>query len=145
MGGHTAVTDVRIGVQPAKVGSEFLRSCGLPARACRARGPAGYGAEMEPTISISTEVAADPRTVWSMVTDLPRMDRFSPENVGGHWTHGATGPALGSRFRGTNRNGAREWQTKVRVVACEPPRWFAFDARTPFGVRVSRWAYEITP
>jgi len=100
---------------------------------------------MEPTISISTEVAADPRTVWSMVTDLPRMDRFSPENVGGHWTHGATGPAPGARFRGTNRNGAREWQTKVRVVACEPPRWFAFDARTPFGVRVSRWAYEITP
>jgi hypothetical protein len=100
---------------------------------------------MEPTISISTEVAADPRTVWSMVTDLPRMDRFSPENVGGHWTHGATGPAVGARFRGTNRNGAREWQTKVRVVACEPPRWFAFDARTPFGVRVSRWAYEITP
>lgn len=100
---------------------------------------------MEPTISLSTDVAADAATVWALVTDLPRMDRFSPENVGGEWVGGATGPAVGARFRGTNRNGERQWWTRVRVVECEPPRRFAFDVRTPFGVRVSRWAYEITP
>ncbi len=100
---------------------------------------------MEPTISRSTEVAADPRTVWSMVTDLPRMGRFSPENVGGQWVGGTTGPAVGARFRGTNRNGEREWWTRVRVVTCEPERRFTFDVATPFGVRVSRWSYEITP
>ncbi|MPZ79169.1 MAG: SRPBCC family protein [Actinophytocola sp.] len=100
---------------------------------------------MEPTISRSVEVTADPDTVWSMVTDLPRMGEFSPENVGGRWVGGATGPALGAEFRGVNRNGHRQWWTKVRVVACVPGRRFTFDVRTPFGARVSRWSYEITP
>ncbi len=100
---------------------------------------------MEPTISRSTEVAADPLAVWSMVTDLPRMGEFSPENLGGEWVGGATGPAVGARFRGTNRNGVLQWWTRVRVVECEHGRRFTFDVRTPFGVRVSRWSYEITP
>ncbi|HEX2131890.1 MAG TPA: SRPBCC family protein [Actinophytocola sp.] len=98
---------------------------------------------MEPTISRGVDVAADPDTVWTMVTDLPRMGDFSPENVGGEWV--GPGPGLGARFRGTNRNGERQWWTRVRVVEWEPGRRFAFDVRTPFGVRVSRWAYEITP
>jgi uncharacterized protein YndB with AHSA1/START domain len=100
---------------------------------------------VEPTISLSTEVAADPQTVWSLISDLPRMGEFSPENIGGHWVNGATGPAVGAEFRGTNRNGARKWTTKVRIVACEPGRLLTFDVRTPFGVRVSRWSYVITP
>jgi hypothetical protein len=100
---------------------------------------------MEPTISRSTEVAADPMAVWSIVTDLPNMGALSPENAGGRWVGDATGPALGARFRGVNRNGEREWYTTALVVACEPGRRFTFDVRTPFGVRVSRWSYEITP
>ncbi|HEU5472694.1 MAG TPA: SRPBCC family protein [Actinophytocola sp.] len=100
---------------------------------------------MEPTISRSVEIAADPQLVWSMITDLPRMAEFSPENRGGRWLSGATGPALGARFRGVNRNGHKEWWTRVRVVACRPDRLFTFDVRTPFWVRVSRWSYEIAP
>jgi hypothetical protein len=105
----------------------------------------GYRSDVEPTISRSTDIAADPRSVWAMVTDLPRMGELSPENRGGRWLDGATGPAVGARFRGTNRNGAKEWWTRVTVVACEPGRRFTFDVRTPFGVRVSRWCYEVTP
>lgn len=89
-------------------------------------------------------MAAEAHVVWAMVTDLPRMGEFSPENLGGQWVNGATGPAVGARFRGTNRNGGKEWWTKVTVVECEPGRLFTFDVRTPFGVRVSRWSYEIT-
>jgi hypothetical protein len=100
---------------------------------------------VEPSISRSVDVAADPQLVWSMVTDLPRMAEFSPENIGGHWVPPSTGPALGARFRGTNRNGKLQWQTKVRVVEYEPQRLFTFDVRSPFGVRVSRWSYVVTP
>ena len=100
---------------------------------------------MEPSISRSIDVAADPATVWSLVSDLPRMGEFSPENVGGQWVDGATGPAVGARLRGTNRNGSLQWWTKVTVVECEPQRLLTFDVRTPFGVRVSRWSYVITP
>jgi len=94
---------------------------------------------------MSADLAADAGAVWAIVTDLPRMGELSPENIGGEWVDGATGPALGARFRGTNRNGERQWWTKVRVVAYEPGRRFAFDVRTPFGVRVSRWEYVVTP
>jgi hypothetical protein len=106
---------------------------------------AGYVLLMQPSISRTVEVAADHRAVWALVTDLPRMGEFSPENVGGVWVGGATGPAVGARFRGTNRNGTKQWWTRVRVVECEPGRLFTFDVRTPFGVRVSRWSYVITP
>jgi hypothetical protein len=100
---------------------------------------------VEPSITRSVEVAADPAAVWAMISDLPGMGEFSPENVGGVWVDGATGPAVGARFRGTNHNGAKQWWTRVRVVACIPGRHFAFDVRTPFGVKVSRWEYVITP
>ncbi|MEV6873302.1 SRPBCC family protein [Amycolatopsis sp. NPDC051128] len=99
---------------------------------------------MEPTISRSIDVPADIGTVWSWITDLPRMGELSPENVGGRWLDG-TGPALGARFRGRNRNGELRWWTRVRVVTFEPGRRFAFDVRTPFGSRVSRWEYVLAP
>ena len=100
---------------------------------------------MEPTVSRSVEVAAGPGTVWSLVTDLPRMGEFSPENIGGRWVGGATGPAVGARFRGVNRNNRRRWSTRVKVIACEPERLFTFEVRSPFGPLVARWSYEITP
>ncbi len=80
-----------------------------------------------------------------MVTDLPRMGELSPENMGGRWVGGATGPAVGAKFRGVNRNGDKQWWTRVRVIACEPDRLFTFNVRSPFGVLVSRWSYVITP
>lgn len=83
--------------------------------------------------------------VWSLVSDLPRMGEFSPENIGGVWVDGATGAAVGAAFRGTNRNGRRQWTTKVTIVECEPVRRLTFDVRTSFGVHVSRWSYEIAP
>lgn len=100
---------------------------------------------MQPTISRCVHITADPHVVWAMATDLTGMDRFSPENIGGHWLDPATGPALGAKFRGTNRNGTKQWWTRVTVVGYEPERRFTFDVRTPFGVRVSRWSYELTP
>jgi hypothetical protein len=104
-----------------------------------------YRELMQPTISRSVRIAADPHVVWSMVTDLPSMGELSPENIGGRWVDGATGPALGARFRGVNRNGHRQWWTRVRITDYEPERRFTFDVRSPFGVRVSRWGYEVTP
>lgn len=92
-----------------------------------------YRGIVQPTISRSVEIAADPRVVWSLVTDLPRMGEFSPENIGGRWVNGAIGPAVHAKFRGVNRNGNKRWWTKVHVVICETDRVFTFDVRTPMG------------
>ena len=92
--------------------------------------------------SIDVDAPAD--VVWNLVSDLPAMGAISPENRGGRWLRGATGPATGARFRGRNRRGWRRWSTVVEVVTCEPGRSFAFDVSS-VGLRVSRWTYDVAP
>jgi len=97
-----------------------------------------------PRLSRSTVVAATADRVYALVSDLPGMGALSPENTGGRWLGGATGPAVGARFRGTNRNGWRRWSTTVRVEAAEPGRRFAFLV-TSVGLPVARWSYDLEP
>lgn len=95
-----------------------------------------------PPLSRSVEVAAAPERVWALVTDLPAMGAYSPENEGGSWSGGATGPAPGAVFRGRNRSGRRRWSTRSQVVRCEPPRSFAFEV-TALGLPVAQWSYDL--
>ena len=89
----------------------------------------------------SRDIAAPATKVWELVSDLPRMGEWSPENKGGKWVKGATGPALGSVFKGTNKNGIRRWSTTVTVIACEPGKLFEF-AVTSGPLTVAKWRYE---
>ena len=95
-------------------------------------------------VSVSRDVAASADTVWTMVSDLPRMAEWSPENEGGTWIKGATGPAPGAAFRGSNRHGGKSWKTVAKVVDAEPGRRFSFRV-TAMGLPVALWAYDITP
>ena len=49
-------------------------------------------------IEVAREIAATPEVVWALVSDLPRMGDWSPENDGGEWVKGATGPAVGGEL-----------------------------------------------
>lgn len=89
----------------------------------------------------SRDIAAPAEKVWGLVADLPRMGEWSPENTGGKWVKGATGPALGAVFRGNNKNGVRRWSTTVTVVACEPGKVFEF-AVTSGPLAVAKWRYD---
>lgn len=93
-------------------------------------------------ISRSVDVDAETTTVWTLVSDLPRMGELSPENAGGSWLDGATGPAVGARFRGANRRGWRRWSTQARVTECEPGRRFVFEVHS-LGMSVATWAYDV--
>ncbi|HUR51610.1 MAG TPA: SRPBCC family protein [Mycobacteriales bacterium] len=95
-------------------------------------------------ISRSVEVHATPEAAYARVSDLPRMGDLSNENRGGRWVGGATGPAVGARFKGRNSNGIRRWSTKVTVVAADPGSAFAFDI-SYVGIPVSRWRYTFLP
>lgn len=99
---------------------------------------------MPDTVSLSRDVAAPPDRVWGLVSDLPRMGEWSPENTGGTWVKGATGPATGARFRGTNAQGKRSWSTTITVDTCEPGRAFSFEV-TAGGFKVASWSYKIEP
>jgi Polyketide cyclase / dehydrase and lipid transport len=89
----------------------------------------------------SRDIAAPAERVWALVSDLPRMGEWSPENAGGRWVKGATGPALGAIFKGTNKNGFRRWSTTVTVIGCEPGKVFEF-AVTAGPLAVAKWRYE---
>lgn len=105
--------------------------------------------------SVTLHMNASPDTVWSAISDVTQIGRFSPETFEAEWLDGATGPARGARFRGhvkRNEKGPIYWTT-CTVAECEPGRVFAFAVRSrPFGLPIAprdtvqlTWRYKLTP
>lgn len=93
----------------------------------------------------ATEVIAAPADqLWSMVADVTRIGEWSPEAVGAEWIDGATGPAVGARFRGHNRRGKTRWSTTCEVIECEPGSRFAFATKGAAKPETI-WRYEFEP
>jgi hypothetical protein len=89
-------------------------------------------------------IAAPPDAVYALVSDMPRMGEWSPENTGGRWLGGATSAATGVRFKGTNKNGSKSWSTTVKIVEATPGQAFAFDVAVG-PIKIARWSYRIAP
>jgi hypothetical protein len=85
-----------------------------------------------------------PAQVWSLVSDVTRTGEWSPENTGSRWRDGATGPAVGVRFQGTNRNGLFIWRTTAVVIVADVGHRFAFDV-SAVGIPISRWDWSMSP
>lgn len=100
-----------------------------------------YFVPMAYPTAVSREIAAPPAQVWELVSDLTRMGRWSPENQGGTWSRGASGPAHGAVFRGRNKSGVRRWSTTVTITECEPGQVFEFSVRM-MAVPVANWRYD---
>jgi uncharacterized protein YndB with AHSA1/START domain len=97
-----------------------------------------------PSVDVEVRIDAPPSRVWELVSDIDLPARFSEEFQGAEWLDGAT-PALGARFRGTNRHPAiGEWQTTSVLVAYEPERafsWVVGDRDNPS----ASWRFELEP
>lgn len=109
-------------------------------------GPSGHRvrlSQVETTTGGVTVPGVAPNDVYAVVSDVTRTGEWSPENVGGRWVGGASGPAVGARFVGSNRRGWARWSTTCRVTDAEPGRRFAFEVTwTVFPV--ARWDYEFS-
>ena len=92
----------------------------------------------------SITVAAAPELAWSMLTDVTRMGEWSPENERGEWLDGATGPAVGARFKGYNRRGKTKWSTTCEITEAEPGRSFVFVTGTS-AKPATWWRYRFEP
>jgi uncharacterized protein YndB with AHSA1/START domain len=97
---------------------------------------------MAEQVTVSQEIVAPAQAVWAMVSDLTRMGEWSPENEGARWLGGATGPTVGARFRGVNRNGRKRWATAGRIVEADPGRSLVFRI-TAVGFPVAEWRYRV--
>ena len=96
----------------------------------------------------SLHIDAPPQRVWSLVSDVTRMGEWSPVCYRCEWVEGSSGPAVGAKFKGYNRQGALKWWTTCEITASEPGRVFEFrtvDGQFSIGYRnkeMTRWRYE---
>jgi hypothetical protein len=88
-----------------------------------------------------THVARPASELYELVSDVQRMGEWSPECRSCEWIDGATGPAVGARFKGTNRRGAARWSTKPTVRVADPGREFAF-VTGHLGRDMTQWTYR---
>ena len=94
--------------------------------------------------SVTVHMAAPAARIWDLVSDVTKIGSYSPETFEAEWLDGATGPAVGAKFRGhVKRNGKGPiYWTTCYVTECEPGRAFAFgvgSADKPLNV----WSYHL--
>jgi hypothetical protein len=92
---------------------------------------------------VETFVDAPPQTVYALVSDVTRMGQWSPETYRCDWIRGATGPAVGARFKARNRRGRLRWSNKPEVVVADPGQEFTFRRRVAGNEVV--WRYRMAP
>lgn len=88
---------------------------------------------------ISVDISASPERVWSLITDVTQMGKWSPECWSCTWLAGADGPVLGAQFKGRNKRGLMRWSTVSTVVIADAPDHFAFEVDDS-GMR---WGYRL--
>jgi uncharacterized protein YndB with AHSA1/START domain len=93
-------------------------------------------------VEVDVTVDAPPETVWSTVGDPVALGRLTAECFDMSWIGGASGPAVGARFRGRNRSSWRRWSTTCTIVRYEPGTAIAWDVA--YGpLPVARWGYRV--
>ncbi|CAJ1586726.1 SRPBCC family protein [[Mycobacterium] wendilense] len=99
---------------------------------------------MQASVTVHMNAPAD--EIWELIADVRNTGKFSPETFEAEWLDGATGPAVGAKFRGhvrRNEIGPVYWTT-CRVTSCEPGRDFGFEVL--LGDRaVNNWRYQLEP
>lgn len=98
-----------------------------------------------PTTEAELVIDAAPAVVWPLVCDIQTPAEFSTEFQGGQWLDGATGPALGARFRGRNHHDARgTWETVSTICEFEPEKVFGWAVGDP-DVPAAHWRFTLVP
>jgi hypothetical protein len=92
--------------------------------------------------SDSIDIECSPDAAFAVVTDLPHMDRLSPENTGGEWIADPSGPRVGAKFKGANAHDNDSWFTIAKVVIYDPPHRFAFKV-TYKVFNIARWEFRV--
>ncbi len=97
---------------------------------------------MTPDLTISRTIAAPPAAVFAAISDITRMGEWSSETYKAEWNEGSSGPVLGARFTGHNRNGDKEWSTEAEIVELVDNERFFFDCEVRNYV-FAKWGYSI--
>jgi len=98
----------------------------------------------EKLLEDSIDVAADPAAVWTLVTDVPRMAKWSPQVVRSTVKGGVV--RKGAKFSNINRHKLLVWPTKGKVVRFTPPtEQNAGDFAFRIAENKTIWSFELAP
>jgi hypothetical protein len=97
------------------------------------------------TDKASRYIEASPEALYALISDVTRTPEYSPEIVRCTWIKGATGPAVGARFKAINHAGrVPDWPNKPVVTVADAGQTFAFE-RTEIGGGTIEWRYQLEP
>jgi hypothetical protein len=86
------------------------------------------------TDTVERYIEASPEALYDLISDVTRTPERTPDIVRCEWIDGATGPAVGARFKATNKQGrGPNWSNKPVVTVADPGREFSFTRTEPFG------------
>lgn len=95
--------------------------------------------------TVERYIQASPEALYEVIADVTRTPELSPEVAACEWLDGATGPAVGVRFRARNHAGrGPDWHNTPVITVADPNREFAFS-RTEKGAGTVVWRYVFTP
>jgi uncharacterized protein YndB with AHSA1/START domain len=90
-------------------------------------------------LEAATDIAADPATVWALVSDVRNMPRWSPQTAKTFVRGGEV--RVGARMVNINRRGLMVWPTQAEIVRFEPQQEIAWRVKENFTV----WSYRLEP
>ena len=90
-------------------------------------------------LRVERTIAAPAEVIYDLVADVTRVGEWSPECIDASWLDGATGPAVGARFKGKNKLGFVNWSTTPTVAEADRGKVFAFKVPKDVG---PLWRYE---
>lgn len=93
------------------------------------------------TDTVERTIQASPGALYDIVSDVTRTPEMSPEVARCTWVGGATGPAVGARFRAVNHLNRYTWPNWPVVVTADPGREFAFTRTEPLAGTLE-WRYR---
>jgi hypothetical protein len=95
--------------------------------------------------TVDRYIEATPVAVYDLIADVTRTPERTPDVVRCVWLDGATGPAVGARFKATNRQGrGPDWNNKPVVTVADPGREFSFTRTEPFAGTIL-WRHRFEP
>lgn len=97
------------------------------------------------TESVERYIDASPEALYDFISDVTRTPERTPDIVRCEWLDGATGPAVGARFKAINKQGrGPNWSNKPVVTVADRGREFSFTRTEPFAGTVL-WRHVFVP
>src|SRR5690242_272302 len=94
--------------------------------------------------SVDRYIEAPPEVLYEILSDVTRTPERTPDIVRCEWLDGATGPAVGARFKAINKQGrGPNWSNKPVVTVADPGREFSFSRTEPFAGTIE-WCHRLT-